>query len=115
VGVVIGITGLYLISKGLQRRYDVEVHISDVPGPVRRTFEAIGGLGMLARGAVVGLVGYFVVEAAVTFNPAHAKGLDGVLASVLHDPWGPWLLLAIAVGLGCFGLFSLLEARYART
>ncbi|HEX3563726.1 MAG TPA: DUF1206 domain-containing protein [Acidimicrobiales bacterium] len=114
-GIVIGIAGLAMIVKGLRRRYDVEVHISDVPRSVRRTFAAIGGLGMLARGAIVGLLGYFVVEAAVTFNPAHAKGLDGVLASVLHDPWGPWLLSAIAVGLACFGLFSILEARYART
>ncbi len=114
-GLVIGIAGLHMIVKGLRRRYDVEVHITDVPRSIRRTFEAIGGVGMLARGAVVGLIGYFVVEAAVTYNPAHAKGLDGALASVLHDPWGPWLLVAIALGLACFGLFSLLEARYART
>jgi hypothetical protein len=114
-GIAIGIAGVVMISKGLARRYDVEVRISDVPRTIRRLFEAVGGFGMLARGAVVVLLGYFVVEAAVTFNPAHATGLDGALASVLHDPWGPWLLLGIAAGLACFGLFSILEARYART
>jgi hypothetical protein len=115
VGLAIGMAGLMLIAKGLKKRYDVEVRISDVPRSIRRTFEAIGGVGMFARGAVVVLLGYFVVQAAVTFNPAHAKGLDGVLASILHDPWGPWLLVAVAAGLACFGLFSILEARYART
>jgi len=114
-GVAIGAAGLFLIVKGVRRRYDVEVHINDVPAGVRGTFEAIGGVGMCARGVIVALLGYFVVQAALTFNPSHAKGLDGVLASVVHDPWGPWLLSAIALGLACFGLFSLVEARYART
>ncbi len=114
-GLVVGIVGISLIAKGLRKRYDVEVRISDVPASVRRAFETIGGLGMFARGTVVALAGYFILEAAITFNPTHAKGLDGVLASVVHDPWGPWLLAAVAIGLACFGVFSLLEARYART
>jgi Domain of Unknown Function (DUF1206) len=114
-GVIVGIVGISLIAKGMRKRFDVDVRISDVPASVRRAFETIGGLGMAARGTVVALAGYFILQAAVTFNPTHAKGLDGVLASVVHDPWGPWLLAAVALGLACFGVFSLLEARYART
>ncbi len=115
VGIAIGVAGVTLIAKGLRKRYDVEVRISDVAPSVRRAFETIGGIGMFARGAVVTLVGYFILQAAVTFNPSRAKGLDGALASLVHDRWGPWLLMAVALGLACFGLFSLLEARYART
>jgi hypothetical protein len=115
VGIAIGVVGLQLIAKGARKTYDVDVRISDVPVSVRRAFETIGELGMFARGIIVGLAGFFALQAAITFNPAHAKGLDGVLASVVHDPWGPWLLGAVALGLACFGLFSLLEARYART
>lgn len=114
-GLIVGIVGVSLIAQGLRKRFDVDVRISDVPESVRRAFETIGGLGMAARGTVVALAGYFILQAAVTFNPTHAKGLDGVLASVVHDPWGPWLLAAVALGLACFGVFSLLEARYART
>ncbi len=114
-GLIICIAGVVLIVKALRRGYDNEVRISDVPRPARHAFEAVGVAGMGARGIVVGLIGYFVVQAAITYDPGHAKGLDGVLSTVVHHPYGPWLLGLIAIGLGCFGLFSLLEVRYART
>jgi len=115
VGLGVTIAGLVLIYRAVHRRYDVEVHIDDVPTSARRGFEALGVIGMTARGVIVALVGYFVVQAAVTFDPGRAKGLDGVLSSVIHQPYGPWLLIMLAVGLACFGCFSLIEARYARS
>jgi hypothetical protein len=114
-GVAIGTVGVGLIVKGICRRFDIDVAISAVPEPARGIFETFGVVGMLARGVVVALAGYFLLESAITFNPAHTKGLDGVLASIAHDPWGRWLLGAVSAGLACFGVFSLLEARYART
>ena len=85
------------------------------PPPPASGFETLGVIGMSARGVIVALVGYFVIQAAVTFDPGRAKGLDGVLDSVIHQPYGPWLLIMLAVGLACFGCFSLIEARYARS
>ena len=114
-GVAIGAAGFGLIVKGLRRRFDIDVGVSDVPEPARGIVETFGVVGMLARGAVVALAGYFLLVSAITFDPTHAKGLDGVLASIAHDPWGRWLLWAVSVGLACFGVFSFVEARYART
>ena len=113
-GVALGVAAAVLLHKAFHRRYDVELHIDDVPAAARRSLEALGVVGMTARGVIVGLIGYFVLQAAVTFDPGRAKGLDGVLSSVIHQPYGPWLLVLLAAGLACFGCFSLVEARYAR-
>ncbi|MDX6312915.1 MAG: hypothetical protein QOF44_2379, partial [Streptomyces sp.] len=43
-----------------------------------------------------------------------AKGMDATLRSFAHTPAGPWLLVAIAVGLILFGGFSFASARWRR-
>lgn len=115
VGVAFCAGGLFLVWKALRRAYDVEVKLEPVPDHLRSPFEVLGSVGMVGRGIVVALVGFFLVQAAVTFDPAHAKGLDAALRAVVRAPYGPWLLGAVAVALACFGSFSLLEARFART
>jgi hypothetical protein len=51
----------------------------------------------------------------VTFDPRDAKGIDGVLKSLAAEPFGSLLLALMAGGLAAFGVFSLIEVRYART
>jgi hypothetical protein len=58
------------------------------------------------------VVGAFLIDAAVTFDPQKAQGLDGSLRKTAATPLGPWLLFAIALGLVIFGLYSWCEARW---
>ena len=60
------------------------------------------------------LVGFFVAQAAWTYDPKEAVGLDGALAKLAHADYGPFLLGVIAVGLLAFAAFSLVEARYRK-
>lgn len=80
----------------------------------RRVFFVIGRIGLVARALVFMLVGYFLIKAAIDFNPHDAVGLDGVLARVHREPYGPWLLGLVAAGLIVFATYSLFEARYRR-
>ncbi|WP_435846233.1 DUF1206 domain-containing protein [Streptomyces diacarni] len=41
--------------------------------------------------------------------------MDDTLRSFTETPAGPWLLVAVAVGLGLFGLYSFGVARRRRT
>jgi hypothetical protein len=115
VGLAICIGGIVLFWKAVHRGYDVEVHVGAVPRRFRRPFQILGAVGMTARAVVFALIGFFLVEAAATFDPNHARGLDGALRSVVRAPFGRVLLVALALGLAAFGCFSLLEARYADT
>jgi hypothetical protein len=88
------------------------VDLSGQPPWLERTVRVTAGVGIVARAATVLPVGVFLVVAAIQFDPNHAKGLDGELASLGRNPWGRALLVVIAAGLLVFAVFSLLEARY---
>ena len=74
----------------------------------------IGMFGHLARMVVFGLVGIFLIKAAIDYNPKKAVGLDGALAKLAHHSYGPALLGIVATGLVAFALYSLSDARYRR-
>jgi hypothetical protein len=69
-------------------------------------------VGNAARGVILGLIGLFLVRAAVRFDPHQAVGVDGALHQVAARPYG-WLGLTLAaLGLLAYGLFSFVEARW---
>jgi hypothetical protein len=57
------------------------------------------------------LVGVYILKAAVLSDAKQAKGLDAVFRSVASPAYGAWLLAILAIGLLCYGLHCLLEAR----
>ena len=73
-----------------------------------------GTFGHLARMVVFGLIGIFLIKAAVEYDPNKAVGLDGALAKLANQPYGPVLLGIVAAGLIAFALYSLTDARYRR-
>ena len=74
----------------------------------------VGILGHLARMTVFALIGAFLLEAAWTFDPKEARGLDGALLELSQEPYGGLLLGAVAVGLLCYALYCFVQARYRR-
>jgi hypothetical protein len=75
---------------------------------------AMGRIGYAAHGAALGLIGAFLVVAAIQSRPDQARGLGGALAALVQQPFGPWLLALLGVGLAAYGGFMLVEARYRR-
>jgi hypothetical protein len=61
-----------------------------------------------------GTVGAMFVLAAVRYDPAKAGGLDPALKTLAVQPYGQFLLLALAAGIAVFGVFALLESRFRR-
>jgi len=118
---LVGIAGAVLVAISLYQVYDAvrggfaeDSKLGEMSPAVRRLFMVLGRIGLVARGLVFALVGYFVVKAAIDFNAREAVSLDGALARVHHQPFGPWLLGLAAAGLLVFAAYSLLEARYRR-
>lgn len=81
----------------------------------RSVVSKLGMVGTIARGAVIALAGGLVVDAAVTFRPAKARGLDGALRTLAAQPYGKTLLGAAAFGLIAFGVYGFAEPRWHRT
>src|SRR5919199_4559830 len=71
-----------------------------------------GRFGLAARGVVFGIIGVFLIQAALRFNPSEAQGLGGALQELLRQPFGPWLLGIVALGLVAYGVLMLALAYY---
>lgn len=115
VGAAVATVGLALVYEGATRKFEKYLYLSGTSRITRRTVEVIGVIGTVARGAVFALAGIFVIQAAWSFQPTKAAGLDGALRSLRDTPGGPWLLGTVALGLVLFGLYGLAEARWRRT
>ena len=63
---------------------------------------------------VYGVIGATVGVAAYRYDPDAARGLDGALAALRDQPYGPVLLGAVGVGLAAYGLYCGVNARYRR-
>jgi Domain of Unknown Function (DUF1206) len=111
--VLIGI-GLFQGYRGLSTDFLEDSKTEQMSPRVRKWIAWIGSFGHLARMVVLGLVGVFLIRAAIDYNPNKAVGLDGALAKLARASYGPFLLGVVAAGLIAFGIYSLSDARYRR-
>ena len=81
-------------------------------GEAGKAYMLFGKLGYIAKGIAVGLVGILFVYAAFTQDPEKSGSTDKALHKVLQQPFGPWLLGILSVGIACYGLFQFARARH---
>ena len=99
---------------GAKQTFLRDAEVGRMSSATRRWFGHLGTIGHLARGVVFGLVGVFLIKAAVEYDPKESIGLDGALAKLAGSGHGPVLLGIVAAGLLAFAAYSLAEARYHR-
>jgi hypothetical protein len=119
---LVAIIGLAIIAIGVRQvhRGVTDSFTHDLEGPATSgdsgsVVVLLGRLGYVAKGVAVGVVGILFGWAAVAYDPEKAGGLDDALKTVRDQPFGPYLLTAVALGLAAFGLFCFAWAKYART
>jgi len=114
VGLIVLGVAFYLFNKGYSAKFQNRLALTGVTARWRRWVVDLGRLGYAALAVVFTIVGIFLIVAAFQHNPSEAKGLDTALQELLHQPFGPLLLAIVALGLFCYGIYSLVEARYRR-
>ncbi|KQU62082.1 hypothetical protein ASG67_02810 [Sphingomonas sp. Leaf339] len=85
---------------------------SDTPTPTYVC--TIGRLGYGARALVFVILAGFFTLAAWQAQASEAGGMAAALGMLQGQPGGQWLLAATGIGLGLFGIYSFVEARYRR-
>lgn len=72
-------------------------------------FEVLARAGLVARGAVYAIIGILAIQVA-----AHSGGTPsnqrGALETIQRQPFGHWLLVATAIGLGGYALWRFVQA-----
>ena len=110
---VIGV-GLHELYQAYKAGFLEYLKLGEMGEKARKWTVRWGRLGIAARGIVFGVVGMFLIRAALEYDPQQARGLGGALQTLAQQPVGPWLLGAVAFGLIAYGLFMLAVARYRR-
>jgi hypothetical protein len=104
--------GLYNGYRGVSEKYLEHWRTGEMSSVERTWGTRVSLAGLLARMVVFGLIGVFVIKAAVEYDPKEAVGLDGALRRLAGHAYGTWLLGLVAAGLVAYAVFCLLEARY---
>jgi uncharacterized membrane protein YidH (DUF202 family) len=113
-GAVLAGAGVGLAVWGLVHRYDTSLALERLGRRSRTMVKVLGGVGDLARGALLVLVGVYLIDAAATSEPARAKSVDQALQALVHHSFGAAAIGLIALGLLSFGLYSFIDARIRR-
>jgi hypothetical protein len=118
---LVGSMGCIIIGVGLAHFYRAytaqfmkEYATGEMSGRQQRWARWLGQWGLAARGVTFGIMGGFLLYAGVSADPSEARGLGGALVVVAQQPYGPWLLGVVALGLVAYGLFCLSQALYRR-
>lgn len=113
-GAVIAGFGAYQVYKACKAGFREDLKLGEMSRQERIWATRIGRFGHAARGVVFGIIGVFLVQAALQTEPEKARGLGGALQTLARQPFGPYILGTVALGLIAYGVYIFVEARYRR-
>ncbi|MET0619291.1 MAG: DUF1206 domain-containing protein [Thermoanaerobaculia bacterium] len=102
-GVAVALGGFWEIGQGLAGR--LPFRGGRLPRKLVNLFAAISRFGLVARGATLATLGYFLIRAAEELDPAAVRNVGGVLEAFAHTPLGPAFMAAAAAGLAAYGIY----------
>jgi len=118
---LVGIVGLIVIGVGLRQFYKAKkadffekLKTGEMSASERTWAKRAGQAGLAARGVVFSIIGFFLIQAALNANPQEARGLGGALDTLAAQPYGPYLLGIVAIGLVGYGVYCWVNARYRK-
>lgn len=112
VGLAIIGYGGYLAYRGWTKKFLEHLDAEGRSGRSGDAYEKIGQVGHLAKGAAIVVIGGMFVYAGFTHQSRKSGGLDQALQEILQQPFGPVLLVAVGLGIACYGLFAFARARH---
>jgi hypothetical protein len=105
---VIGV-GIGQIVRGVKQKF-IEDLDRGAPPAVRR----LGTVGYSVKGVALCIIGGLFIWAAITYDPKKAGGMDDALSTIREQPFGSVLMVIMAAGIACFGVYCFFWARMAR-
>ena len=109
--VVIG-TGVWNGYRALSRSFEKKLKEAEMSSTERTWTIRAGFVGHLARMVAYGVVGGFLIQVALSYDPRRPVGLDESLHALAGRSYGPWLLALVGAGLIAFGLYQVMLARF---
>lgn len=108
IGLIIIGVGIYQIYKGYSGKYLEELNAAQ--SNQKELLNKSGKFGYMARGVVFGIIGYFLILAALTTNAEMVRSTQGAFSYLQNLSYG-WLIMGVvAIGLLGHGVFMMFVA-----
>ncbi|MFC5729929.1 MULTISPECIES: DUF1206 domain-containing protein [Nocardioides] len=114
VGIALAALGVFSIVRGLGDRWRKGLDVEGRIGNVGTVVEVLARLGYPSRGVAFLAIGGLFGWAGLTHDADKSGGLDQAIVRLRDEPFGPWILVVVAVGLACYGAFHVARAWYLR-
>ena len=114
IGIGIAGVGVFSIVHALSDRWRRGVEPQARAGTLGQVVTVLARVGFVTRGVAFLVLAGMFVWSAVTHDPQKSGGLDQAIVRFRDLPFGPALMLVVAAGLGCYGLFHVLRAAFLR-
>lgn len=114
VGLVVLAVGLYQIYQGFKNSFDKQFQTYAMTALEVKVAKQLGRFGTATRGFIFAILGGLIMLAAYQSNSSQPIGIDAAMNTLLHQPYGIWLVGIVAVGLLAFGIYSMLSAAWFR-
>jgi hypothetical protein len=112
VGIGVVVVAGFLVHRGWKEKFRSKLDVNGKTGKDGRAYVLFGKLGYLSKGVAIAVVGLLFLYAAFTHDANKSGGLDQALHKVLQQPFGAPVLVVIALGFACYGLFCFAWARH---
>lgn len=106
--------GFYCIYRGIKTKFRKKLKLSEMSQTEETWATRIGRFGLISKGIVSVIVGYFFAQAVRSADASQARTTGGALQAIQQQPFGAVLMGIIAAGLIAYGIHLLVQARYRR-
>lgn len=108
---ILGVAG-FLAWRGWTEKFRSKLDVRGTTGKDGRAYVLFGKIGYLSKGVALAVVASLFLYAAWTHDADKSGGLDQALSKLLQQPFGQVLLVVVASGIACYGLFCFAWARH---
>jgi len=112
VGLAVIAYGANHVRRGFTEKYAKHLSAEGKSGQAGSAYLMFGKVGYIGKGIAIAIVGGLVTYGGITHDANKSGNLDQALHKLLTYPFGQVLLIAIAAGLICYGLFCFARARH---
>jgi hypothetical protein len=100
------------VRRGLTDKHAKHLSTAGRTGEAGVAYLVLGKIGYIGKGIAIAIVGGLMLVGALTHDESQSGNLDHALRTLLTYPFGQSLVVVIAAGMLCFGVFCLARARH---
>jgi hypothetical protein len=113
IGIGMALSAIWQFYLGISGKFMRQIDQNPDSKNELTVVKQIGRYGYMARGAVFGIISFFIIRVSLASNASAFKGTEGALQYLLSLPYGNLFMGTVALGTLGFGIFCFMVARHS--